>query len=404
MATLGLLYFKRNLMDYSMLIMWLGFILAGYAVVGNDSIQTLGTFLSSNEDKPWYVLWGFAGSILAATLLWGWYTYSGDVSYGRLEKYAFVEGMSWPYLLPPLVLMLLTRTGIPVSTSFLVLTFFKPKGLWDMTEKSLLGYALAFCVAIIVWQAVTKLLDKRFMDNPIQPGEKRLWTLLQWGSTGFLWGQWLIQDFANIYVYLPRSLSGMEVGVSLAVLLTMLAIIFYSKGGAIQKIVKSKSNTTDIRSATIVDFIYGILLLFFKEFSNVPMSTTWVFLGLLAGREIAIRYITEIIKEPSDIEKAKGWHYVGWVLNAFILALIAYVVYLRNGATEVDWLLPVMAAVMIGRAFVIFQETIPGRLNLKEAYNGIGLDLAKVSFGLAVSVALVYLMRFLLTGSFMGTI
>ena len=59
-------YFKRNLMDYSMLIMWLGFILAGYAVVGNDSIQTLGTFLSSNEDKPWYVLWGFAGSILAA--------------------------------------------------------------------------------------------------------------------------------------------------------------------------------------------------------------------------------------------------------------------------------------------------------------------------------------------------
>jgi hypothetical protein len=46
-----------------------------------------------------------------------------------------------------------------------------------------------------------------------------------------------------------------------------------------------------------------------------------------------------------------------------------------------------------------FQETIPGQLNLKAAYNGIGLDLAKVSFGLAVSVALVYIMRFLLTGS-----
>ncbi len=387
-----------------MLIMWLGFILAGYAVVGNDSIQTLGTFLSSNEDKPWYVLWGFAGSILAATLLWGWYQYGGDVSYERLAKYDFVEDMSWPYLLPPLVLMLLTRTGIPVSTSFLVLTFFKPKGLWGMTEKSILGYALAFCVAIIVWQAVTKLLDKRFMDNPIKPGEKRLWTLLQWVSTGFLWGQWLIQDFANIYVYLPRSLSGMEVGISLAILLTMLAIIFYSKGGAIQKIVKSKSNTTDIRSATIVDFIYGILLLFFKEFSNVPMSTTWVFLGLLAGREIAIRYITELIKEPSDVEQAKGWHYVGWVLNAIILALIAYVVYLRNEATEVDWLLPLMAAVMIGRAYVVFQETLPGRLNLKEAYRGIGMDLAKVSFGLAVSVALVFVMRFLLTGSFSGAI
>lgn len=391
-------------MDYSMIIMWLGFILAGYAVVGNDSIQTLGTFLSSNEDKPWYVLWGFAGSILAATLLWGWYQYGGDVSYERLAKYDFVEDMSWPYLLPPLVLMLLTRTGIPVSTSFLVLTFFKPKGLWDMTEKSLLGYALAFCVAIIVWQMVTKLLDKRFMDNPIKSGEKRLWTVLQWASTGFLWGQWLIQDFANIYVYLPRSLTGTEVGLSLAVLLIMLGIIFYSKGGAIQKIVKSKSNTTDIRSATIVDFIYGILLLFFKEFSNVPMSTTWVFLGLLAGREIAIRYITELIKEPSDVEAAKGWHYAGWVVNAIIVVLIAYVVYLKNEATEVDWLMPVMTAAMVGRAYVAFQETIPGHLNLKQAYRGIGMDLAKVSFGLAVSVALVFIMRFLLTGSFAGAI
>ncbi len=387
-------------MDPTLIIMWLGFILAGYAVVGNDSIQTLGTFLSSNEEKPWYVLWGFAGSILAFTLIYGWYTYGGDVSYGRLEKYAFVEDMSWPYLLPPLVLMLLTRTGIPVSTSFLVLTFFKPKGLMSMTMKSILGYALAFCLAIIVWQLVTKLLDKRFMENKITASQKRNWTILQWCSTGFLWGQWLIQDFANIYVYLPRSLTGFEIGLSLVILLTMLAIIFYSKGGNIQKIVKEKTNTTDIRSATIVDFIYGILLLFFKEFSNVPMSTTWVFLGLLAGREIAIRYTMELIKEPSDIEKAPTWRYAGMMLNSVIVVLILYVVYLRDAVTDLDWIIPTMAAVMIARAYVAYQETIPGRLNLKAAFKDIGRDLAKVSFGLAVSIALVFIMRFLLTGSF----
>ena len=51
-----------------------------------------------------------------------------------------------------------------------------------------------------------------------------------------------------------------------------------------------KTNTTDIRSATFVDLIYGIVLMIFKEWSNIPMSTTWVFIGLLAGREIAIRY------------------------------------------------------------------------------------------------------------------
>jgi len=385
-----------------MIIMWLGFILAGYAVVGNDSIQTLGTFLSSNEDRPWYVLWAFAGSILAFTLIYGWFHYSGDVSYGRLEKYAFVEDMTWPYLLPPLVLMLLTRTGIPVSTSFLVLTFFKPKGLYAMTTKSILGYALAFCVAIIVWQLVTKMLDKKFIANDITRSERRNWTILQWLSTGFLWGQWLIQDFANIYVYLPRALTAAEIGLSLVILLTMLGIIFYSKGGNIQKIVKAKTNTADIRSATIIDFIYGLILLFFKEFSNVPMSTTWVFLGLLAGREIAIRYKLELGKEPSDIAAAPVARYTGVTLNVLILALIGYVVYMRDAVQ--DWIIFVMAFVMIARAAVVYYETIPGRLNLKSAFKDIGKDLAKVSFGLLVSIALVFIMRFLLTGSFAGPV
>jgi hypothetical protein len=72
------------------------------------------------------------------------------------------------------------------------------------------------------------------------------------------------------------------------VMLILHAVIFYRRGGAIQKIVTSKTNTTDIRSATIIDFIYGLVLLVFKEMSNIPMSTTWVFLGLLAGRELAM--------------------------------------------------------------------------------------------------------------------
>ena len=389
-------------MDASLIIMWVGFILAGYAVVGNDSIQTLGTFLSSNEDKPWYVLWGFAGSILAATLLYGWAQYGGDVSYGRLESYAFVENMGWPYLLPPLVLMLLTRTGIPVSTSFLILTFFKPKGLVDMTMKSILGYALAFCVAIIVWQLVTRWLDKRFINNPIGEREQQTWTVLQWASTGFLWGQWLIQDFANIYVYLPRALSLTEILASLAILLSMLAFIFYSKGGNIQKIVKAKTNTTDIRSATIIDFNYGIILLFFKEFSNVPMSTTWVFLGLLAGREVAIRYRLELDQEPSDRQRAPLAYYAGMVLNVVLLLLIGYVVYLRDAVS--NYIIIVMALAMVARAGVAYLETVPGRKNLMGAFRNIFSDLGKVAFGLAISIALVYLMRFLTTGTFFESV
>lgn len=271
------------------IVMWVGFILASYAVVGNDSIQTLGTFINSNGKRKWYVLWAFAGIILSGTLIYGWYINGGDVSYARLSKYPMPEPMAWYYILPPLVLMFITRVGIPVSTSFMVLTFFSPKNLNDMMFKSLLGYIVAFAGAFIVYLIITNWVEKKFLSNGITNNSKRTWTILQWVATGFLWSQWLIQDFANIYAYLPRQISFTELLLSLVVILSMLAYIFYSKGGAIQKIVKSKTNTADIRSATIVDFIYACVLLYFKELNNLPMSTTWVFIGLLAGRELAIR-------------------------------------------------------------------------------------------------------------------
>lgn len=38
----------------------------------------------------------------------------------------------------------------------------------------------------------------------------------------------------------------------------------------------------------MVYFVYAIILIYFKEISNIPMSTTWVFLDLLGGRELTI--------------------------------------------------------------------------------------------------------------------
>ncbi|MEX2605616.1 MAG: hypothetical protein WD361_15510, partial [Gracilimonas sp.] len=67
-----------------------------------------------------------------------------------------------------------------------------------------------------------------------------------------------------------------------------LGLLFYLRGDKIQQIVTEKSRVTDVRSATIVDFVYSILLVYKLTVSTVPMSTTWVFLGLLAGREIGM--------------------------------------------------------------------------------------------------------------------
>ncbi len=271
------------------LFMIVGFLFAAYSVVGNDVIQTLGTFLSSNKQRPWWVLWLFTSSILSVVLLYGWANYGGDVSHGRLTKVGDLPSpFHWWYVLPPLVLMLITRFGIPVSTTFLIISVFQTKLIEDMIYKSLSGYLVAFLSALLIYAAVSRFLERRFIENPITASQQRLWTVLQWLSTGFLWSQWLIQDLANIYVYLPRQLPLEHILLSLAALLVLQAYIFYNRGGKIQKIVTSKTNTTDIRSATIIDFIYGIILLIFKEYSQIPMSTTWVFVGLLAGRELML--------------------------------------------------------------------------------------------------------------------
>ena len=352
-------------MDATQMIMWTGFILSAYAVVGNDSIQTLGTFLTSNEERPWWQLWLFAGGILVATMVYGYVIYDGDVSYERLQvlgadgtlryKSPFdIEGFGWAYVLPPLVLMVLTRTGIPVSTSFLILTFFAPKGLMDMIEKSLLGYVVAFFGALVLYAVIARALSRRFITSSITPDQRKLWTALQWGSTGFLWSQWLVQDFANIYVYLPRSLSRVELIVSLVILLGMLAFIFASKGGKIQDIVRAKTNTQDIRSATIIDFSYGLILYFFKELNDIPMSTTWVFLGLLAGREIAIRWR---LGDRDDRRDYLDPDEPGFAQDA-------------DGNVH---------PMSLGR----------------DTWVMVGTDLAKVFLGLGISVALVFVMRYL---------
>ena len=273
--------------------MAVGFLLAAYAVVANDSIQTLGTFLASNAHRPWWLLWLFASGVLVLVLLYGWLVNDGDVAYGRLSKFPVPPGgVSWIHAIPPLALLILTRLGVPVSTTFLVLTVFavtggQPGNLDAMLVKSGTGYVVAFVSAWMLFLLVFKRASAYFHRTRGQ-AIPNYWVFLQWSSTGFLWSQWLIQDLANIFVYLPRELSPAWLVFGTVALVAMQGYIFYQFGGEIQKIVTSKTDTTDIRAATIIDFIYGVVLLVFKEWSDMPMSTTWVFLGILAGREFAL--------------------------------------------------------------------------------------------------------------------
>lgn len=288
----------------------IGFLIAAYSIVANDAIQTLGTFLSSNSRAPWWVLWLYACSIIVAVMLYGYFVLNSDIAFGRLNRIPYPDtGIEWWHALPPAVLLILTRFGIPVSTTFLVLTIFTLTGgaategvLFDMLLKSGVGYIVALFSGGLVYILVANSWE-RWIHSTLERPIPLFWIVLQWFSTAFLWSQWLIQDLANIFVFLPRSTvtdgAGTQVSfepgmlvLATVVMLLLHAWIFATRGGEIQKIVNSKTNITDIRAATLVDFIYGLILVLFKEMNDVPMSTTWVFLGLLAGREIAIAYIS----------------------------------------------------------------------------------------------------------------
>lgn len=358
----------------------IGFIFAAYAVVGNDALQTLGTFINSNRRLHWTILFGFAAAILVLTFTYGWVVNGGDPSYDRLtntDKYPVIP-VQWYHILPPLVLLVITRLGIPVSTSFMVLTIFASVGgLASMIEKSLMGYGLAFVVGAGLYVVINKTLERHFEENPVESfiprgliliggslfliisqfliswkdmleavGESRAddtvanidptplfelftnmftesnsllillgivlafeiianiltqtnrrlyWVTVQWVTTGYLWSVWLIQDFANIFVFLPREINAVQGFGAMAIITVLLGYTFANRGGPVQKILQTKSNVTDIRSATIIDFLYASLLFFFKELSDLPMSTTWVFLGLIAGREYAFAFTHKVI-------------------------------------------------------------------------------------------------------------
>ena len=275
-------------MTFTEVLIILGFLLAGYSIIANDSIQTLGTFIASNSNKPWWLLWAFASSVLIAVVLYGWFVNNGDPAYGRLEKFPEPEGgIQWYHVVSPFAILILTRFGVPVSTTFLVLAVFNSQNIAPMLMKSGMGYLVAFGVAILIYRFVINKTTEYFNRTKGQPVSV-YWVFAQWVTTAFLWSQWLIQDLANIFVFLPREIGGGTLALALLFLVALQGIIFFQMGGAIQKIVNSKTGTADIRAATIIDFLYGIILLVFKEWSNMPMSTTWVFLGLLAGRQFAI--------------------------------------------------------------------------------------------------------------------
>ena len=278
----------------------ISFSLAAYSVLGNDAVQTLMTYIHSNDDIPrkflflgvlWVLLW----------VLWYWFlTNAGDITYGRLSAkwYADIE-IEWYITLFPLLLVLMTRLkGIPVSTSLLMLSIFSTGLLFkNIVIKSAMGYLVAFFSAYFIWLLAEYILKR--IDYKSKWSDQRAyirWRVLQTFTTILLFSTWLMHDMVNIAVFLPRDM-GYEIMLTISgIFMLALAYTFYINWGPVGNIVTSKTKIHRLIWATMVDFVYFIILLIFKEWSNIPMSTTWVFIWLLAGRQVAIRTVGRVGK------------------------------------------------------------------------------------------------------------
>jgi hypothetical protein len=272
--------------------MWFGFLFAAYAAVANDSIQSLGTFIESNKEKKWYILWLFTGLIMLATLTFSYVYFNGDVTYQRLlddngnTKYPFDEDFSYFQIIAPVVLLILTRLRMPVSTTFLLLSVFSAdvSGITSVVWKSVSGYILAFVLSFLIWYFAYDFISRYFKKRKFHKG----WMVVQWLVSGSLWAVWLMQDGANIAVFLPRKLELYQFLIFVGTIFFGLGILFYLRGDKIQEVVSEKVRISDVRAATLIDFTYVLLLIYKLFISTVPMSTTWVFLGTIGGREIAV--------------------------------------------------------------------------------------------------------------------
>ena len=281
----------------SFIFMIIGFLLSLYACVSNDAIQTLGTFLNTTKNRPTWQIWLYVGTVMVLTFSIGWYINDGDMAFGRLDRIPHAQTFYWWHVLPPLVLLYLTKKGIPVATAFLIISVFSSSTVVGlMVAKSFIGYVIALICSLVLYFFIARKVEKIFLYMKNKPISTP-WIVAKWLSTAFLWSAWLLQDGAVLFIYLPRKLTFLQLVLSLFVFLVLLYLLCYKRGGEIQNIVKLKTNTQDPRSATIIDCVYAIILIYFQTVNNIPMSTTWVFLGVLAGREIALynrlRFITE---------------------------------------------------------------------------------------------------------------
>ena len=257
-----------------------------FSTIANDSVQTLGTFMTSNTKTKWWKMWIYISLIFICTIIFAWYTHYGEIDFQRLANIPYQSETTIFHILAPILLVILTYNKISVSTTFLILSVFTSQAMLGVILfKTIFGYFVGLGVNYLIWIILMRYFNKPMSDCDL---DSKLWIVLEWMSTGVVWLLWLVNNVENIAVYVPRVLSIYELFLFLALGIIVIAFIFYNKGGPIQEIVKEKTEMTNIKYSCIFNLTFATIIYFIGGIGKIPMATTWIFIGALAGRELAM--------------------------------------------------------------------------------------------------------------------
>lgn len=283
------------------------------AITSNDFPQTFASYQATQSNTVLNKIFNilvFGAVLWTVHSLFYFYFEPGEIHCFKLDGYPEAQSFTLVQALTPILVIIASRFRFPLSTSFAVLTVFSVTSAnsFELTSKmivkSLNGYVIAYICAVAIWLLVVLL--ERYLKKKGLIGESswlaqsapgrfmmhdQLWKILQLITTMSLWAVWLMQDTANSAVFLPRQLPLWLFLIAVSIYMIALTVILWREGGEMQGAVEEHHPIPDAKSATLVDAVYAVILFVFLVLSNTPMSTTFVFFGLLAGRHTVLNRV-----------------------------------------------------------------------------------------------------------------
>ena len=308
---------------------WLLVIFTTYTIMANNCAQTIGMFIASNKGKSKYRIIYFLSGIFIITLLISWLFFNKQLDFYLLNNIPY-SNLNPLLIFLPIVLFFLTKYKIPVSATFLIIPIFANKNtIHSMITKTSVSYFISFLISLIMWRFIyTKY--KHYIEVKKEKNISKTWFVLEFLSTGIVWSVWIILSACNFVVFLPRVFELKELILVIFIGVVSIYLILLDNGGKIQEIVDEKSDI-NIKSSVIFNFLFSFTMLFIQYVSKIPITSTWMFLGILAGRELAITvsktgvfgssyYRKCFIKIWSDLKLAV----FGIVVSLFFVSLVGF--------------------------------------------------------------------------------